>query len=98
MSDSDAKADNTEQSAETASAEDAPQAVKRGGLAVGLVIILSLIWYLASDRYTPYTTQARVQGYVLGVPRKARFHIATCLSETMPAPLPRGCCPQQRHR
>ena len=67
MSDSDAKADNTEKSAETASAEDAPQAVKRGGLAVGLVIILSLIWYLASDRYTPYTTQARVQGYVVGV-------------------------------
>ena len=67
MSDSDAKADNTEKPAETASAEDAPQAVKRGGLAVGLVIILSLIWYLASDRYTPYTTQARVQGYVVGV-------------------------------
>lgn len=67
MSDSDAKADHTERPAESASAEDAPQAVKRGGLAVGLAIILSLVWYLASDRYTPYTTQARVQGYVVGV-------------------------------
>jgi len=34
------------------------------------VIILSLTWYLASDRYTPYTTQARVQGYVIGAAPK----------------------------
>ena len=41
---------------------EAPEAVKRGGIVVALVILLSLAWYLASDRYTPYTTQARVQG------------------------------------
>mgnify|MGYP001813225941 FL=1 len=46
---------------------EAPEAVKRGGIVVALVILLSLAWYLASDRYTPYTTQARVQGYVIGV-------------------------------
>ena len=60
---SDAEDNKAKQDSET----DAPQAVKRGGLAVGLAILLSLVWYLASDRYTPYTTQARVQGYVIGV-------------------------------
>ena len=45
----------------------APATVKRGGKIIALVIIASLAWYLASDRYTPYTSQARVQGYVIGV-------------------------------
>ncbi|RLA57909.1 MAG: HlyD family secretion protein [Gammaproteobacteria bacterium] len=36
-------------------------------MVIAVVIILSLGWYLVSDRYTPYTTQARVQGYVIGV-------------------------------
>ncbi len=44
--------------------------VKRGGLLVGLLILLSLTWYLFADRFTPYTTQARVQGYVIGVAPK----------------------------
>jgi multidrug resistance efflux pump len=44
--------------------------VKRGGLLIGLLILLSLCWYLFSDRYTPYTTQARIQGYVVGVAPK----------------------------
>lgn len=35
-----------------------------------LVILLSLVWYLLADRYTPYTSQARVQGYVVGVAPK----------------------------
>lgn len=53
--------------AQSADQEEAPKAVKRGGLTVALVILLSIAWYLSSDRYTPYTTQARVQGYVIGV-------------------------------
>jgi multidrug resistance efflux pump len=44
--------------------------VKKGGRAILIVIILSLVWYLAADRYTPYTSQARVQGYVVGVAPK----------------------------
>lgn len=47
--------------------DDAPKTVKRGGKTIALLIIASLVWYLASDRYTPYTSQARVQGYVIGV-------------------------------
>lgn len=41
--------------------------VKKGTAGILLVILLSLIWYLASDRYTPYTQQARILGYVVGV-------------------------------
>ncbi|EEA03856.1 secretion protein HlyD family protein [Burkholderia sp. H160] len=33
---------------------------------VGL-IVLSLIWYLLADRFTPYTHQARIQAYVVPV-------------------------------
>jgi multidrug resistance efflux pump len=52
---------------ESATAE---KAVKRGGQMVGLVIVVSFVWYLLADRYTPHTTQARVQGYVIGVAPK----------------------------
>ena len=66
MSDAESSAAKDDQPGE-ASADEAPQAVKRGGLVIGAVILFSLVWYLASDRYTPSTTQARVQGYVVGV-------------------------------
>jgi len=32
-----------------------------------LLIILSLVWYLIADRYTPYTQQARVQAFIVPV-------------------------------
>lgn len=44
-----------------------PKAVGRAAIIVVVLILGSLTWYLASDRYAPYTTQARVQGYVIGV-------------------------------
>ncbi len=44
--------------------------VKRGGLIIFVIILTSLTWYLVSDRFAPYTTQARVQGYVVGVAPK----------------------------
>lgn len=47
--------------------QDAPRTVKKGGLAIVITIVLSLLWYLLADRYTPYTTQARIDGYVIGV-------------------------------
>jgi len=46
---------------------DAAVAVKRGGQLITVLIAASLAWYLLADRFTPYTTQARVQGYVVGV-------------------------------
>ena len=45
----------------------AKKAVKKGGFAIFALIVLSLAWYLASDRFTPYTDQARIEGYVVGV-------------------------------
>jgi len=51
--------------------QPSPQAsVKKGTLMIGLVILASLVWYLLADRFTPYTSQARVQGYVIGVAPK----------------------------
>ena len=50
--------------------EAATTSVKRGTLGIGLSILLSLTWYLLADRFTPYTSQARVQGYVVGVAPK----------------------------
>lgn len=55
------------QSSPESSEKSASGAVKKSGLLVLIVIVLSLAWYLAADRYTPYTDQARVQGYVIGV-------------------------------
>ena len=48
----------------------AATSVKKGTAAILLVIIASLVWYLLSDRFTPYTSQARIQGYVVGVAPK----------------------------
>jgi len=48
----------------------AEKSVKKGTLIVLGMIAISLIWYLLADRFTPYTQQARVQGYVVGVAPK----------------------------
>jgi multidrug resistance efflux pump len=48
----------------------AASSVRKGGLLIGLLIVVSLAWYLLADRFTPYTSQARVQGYVVGVAPK----------------------------
>lgn len=46
------------------------KAVSRGGAIVLAVIVITLVWHLLADRFTPYTSQARVQGYVVGVAPK----------------------------
>lgn len=53
-----------------APAKAAKKSVRLGGGLLVLVIVLTLAWYLAADRYTPYTSQARVDGYVVGVSPK----------------------------
>jgi multidrug resistance efflux pump len=47
----------------TSAADPSGKAVK---WVVGLILV-SLIWYLLADRFTPYTQQARVQAYVVPV-------------------------------
>ena len=40
---------------------------RRGAIIVLVLILASLLWYFASDRLTPYTSQARVQAFVVPV-------------------------------
>ena len=40
---------------------------ERGVSVVAAVIVLTLLWYLLADRYTPYTQQARVQALIVPV-------------------------------
>jgi multidrug resistance efflux pump len=67
--DPDAEQNRTGAQQESAAGQEAsaPTSVKRGGLSVAVLILVSLVWYLLADRFTPYTDQARVQGYVVGV-------------------------------
>ena len=73
MSDS-TPADNTTNETAAKPAEDpqppTPPSTKRGVVVVLLLLAVSLLWYLLADRFTPYTSQARVQGYVVGVAPK----------------------------
>src|SRR5688572_11697642 len=39
-----------------------------GAIIVLLLIVASLTWYFVADRLTPYTSQARVQAFVVPVP------------------------------
>ena len=41
--------------------------VKAGTFIILTLILSSLAWYLLADRYTPYTQQARIDGYVVGI-------------------------------
>ena len=61
-------AQSTEDEQQTDKAATA--SVRNGALIIGLLIVFSLGWYLLADRFTPFTTQARVQGYVVGVAPK----------------------------
>src|SRR5687768_2984577 len=40
---------------------------KRGAIVVLILIVASLAWYFVSDRLTPYTSQARIQAFVVPV-------------------------------
>ena len=55
---------------DTAVSEQPGRSVARGGIGVLVLLLASLGWYLLADRFTPYTSQARVEGYVVGVAPK----------------------------
>jgi multidrug resistance efflux pump len=67
MSNSEPKPDPANDATDDAQAE---KSVKKGMIIVLAIILGSLLWYLTADRFTPYTQQARVQGYVVGVAPK----------------------------
>lgn len=43
------------------------RAARRAQVLLLLIIALSLLWYFAADRITPYSSQARIQGFVIPV-------------------------------
>jgi multidrug resistance efflux pump len=55
------------ESAAATGGDDSARPVKKGLIGVALAIVLSLAWYLLADRFTPFTTQARIEGFVVGV-------------------------------
>ena len=55
---------------ESTTEQKAARSVKRGSTLVLLLILGTFSWYLFADRLTPYTQQARVQGFVVGVAPK----------------------------
>ena len=57
----------------------ADQAVQRGTQGLLLVIVLCLTWYLFADRYSPYSSQARVQAFVVPVAPEVAGRIAQVL-------------------
>ena len=50
-----------------AAAPEKGRASRRGALVVVALIVASLAWYFVADRLTPYTSQARVQAFVVPV-------------------------------
>ena len=52
---------------ETDTQPAADKSVQRGTLGLLLLIGFSLVWYLFADRYSPYSSQARVQAFVVPV-------------------------------
>ncbi|MEM6775189.1 MAG: biotin/lipoyl-binding protein, partial [Pseudomonadota bacterium] len=59
--------DNGETPEPVAETEPAGATARRGGIGILALIVISLSWYLVADRYAPYTDQARIQGYVIGI-------------------------------
>ncbi len=50
--------------------QKARRSVLRGSTLVLLLILVTFVWYLFAERLTPYTQQARVRGFVVGVAPK----------------------------
>lgn len=73
--------DTPQPSAATPPAPPAPAADPSGKALrwVVCLIIVSLIWYLLADRFTPYTQQARVQAYVVPVAAEASGRVTRVL-------------------
>ena len=73
--------DKPEHTAVTPPSEPAPVADPSGKAMKGVVglIVVSLIWYLLADRFTPYTQQARVQAYVVSVAAEASGRVTRVL-------------------
>lgn len=75
----DNQADTTQ--AENTESNDAEKSVKKGLIINLALIILLLSWYLLADRFTPYTQQARINGYVIGISSEVSGVVSKILIE-----------------
>jgi multidrug resistance efflux pump len=62
---------------QTAEAAVPPDPVRRWALLVAAVIAVLLVWYLAADRFTPFTSQARVNAYVIPIAPQVSGNVKT---------------------
>jgi multidrug resistance efflux pump len=60
-------AETQESIADTASPPEPGRSARTGALVVVALIVVSLVLYFIGDRWTPYTSQARVQAFVVPV-------------------------------
>ncbi|EED36119.1 secretion protein HlyD [Luminiphilus syltensis NOR5-1B] len=60
---------------------DAEKSFNKGMGLVLAILVLTLVWYLAADRMTPSTSQARVNGYVVGVAPRVSGPIVRVLTQ-----------------
>ena len=63
-------ANNPQPGAAGAVENAASKAIGKGARILLILLLVSLSWYLLANRFTPYTSQARVQGYVVGIAPK----------------------------
>ncbi len=62
-----AASQQTPEKEEIKTADGQPDPVRRWTLIIAAVIVALLAWYLAADRLTPFTSQARVQTFVIPI-------------------------------
>lgn len=53
--------------------------VRKWVLIFATFCLFLLAWYMAADRYTPFTTQARVNAFVVPIAPRGRFSRSTCV-------------------
>jgi multidrug resistance efflux pump len=61
------KMDTAPEGKKTAPERKTADPVRMGSMIIMLLILLTMVWYLLADRYSPYTQQARIQAYVVPV-------------------------------
>ena len=54
-----------------------PDPVRNWTLSTVVVIVVLLAWYLAADRYTPFSSQARVDAYVIPIAAQVQGNVLT---------------------
>jgi multidrug resistance efflux pump len=79
MSDSSAQDSADDQTMQSNTEPAAPQTdpVRRWTLLITALIVLLLAWYLGADRFTPFTSQARVNAYVVPIAPQVSANVKT---------------------